>query len=671
MDHAFDRHPSPEVLASFDSGELPASLWQAVEDHVAGCETCCRQLESLPADPLSSRMRTAGCDGPTISDTSAMPAELLDHPRYRLVKLLGVGGMGAVYLAEHRLMHRFVALKTMRKSLLDRPAAVNQFRLEARAAARLSHPNIVAAFDADQAGDTHFLVLEFVPGERLDRIVERQGPMPILEACDIIRQAALGLEHARESGMVHRDIKPQNLLRSPDGTVKILDFGLATFAREARRSPEPLAIGAAGPITGTPDFVAPEQAIDPGRVDIRTDIYGLGGTFRFLLTGKPPFPEKATAEKIDGHLRRSPEPIESLRPDVPPEVRRIVGRMMARDPDRRYATPAEVVADLTAVLAPSASRSPLSRRLPRPNKAAGWIMAAACAISLAVVAILFWMRPVAPPIATDSADLQAASKQPERNSTPEKGRKAEAPVLHLPRINPNIDPPTADPPPIEQYRSEIKARIREWVSRNNAFGPEHSIVDNLAANVDKELVGGDAFELHLGSGLLTSGQATVLAALHGEFFVLPMTLDQEKARKLPPNTAVTIRTKPFRGPIDAPPLAELHDLQIDDADALDPSGPVTGSVRIRRLREGGRNFALRMISVPAAKISVTGTHYLDALPDVDGTVRFGFTVFDDRPEREGAFVVFLELIRMTMPDRPDTSVLSSRPIARIVTVAKR
>src|SRR5262249_39744569 len=155
---------------------------------------------------------------------------------------------------EHRVMNRLVALKTLRKSLLKNPTAVEQFRVEARAAARLSHPNIVAAFDADQAGETHFLVLEFVPGERFDRIIERRGPLPIAEPGEAVRQAALGLEHARENGMVHRDIKPQNLLRTPEGTVKILDFGLATFAREARRQPDLDAPAAdapnvAGPVT--------------------------------------------------------------------------------------------------------------------------------------------------------------------------------------------------------------------------------------------------------------------------------------------------------------------------------------------------------------------------------------------------------------------------------------
>jgi serine/threonine protein kinase len=657
MDHNFDRHPSQEELAAFDSGELAASLWQAVEEHVAKCENCCHQLESFPADPFCSRMRTVHCDGLTTAELSSMPAELLDHPRYRLVKLLGVGGMGAVYLAEHRLMHRLVALKTMRKSLLERPAAVQQFRLEARAAARLSHPNIVAAFDADQAGDTHFLVLEFVPGECLDHIVERHGPMPIFEACDVIRQAALGLEHARESGMVHRDIKPQNLLRAPDGTVKILDFGLATFAREARALSEPLAEGVSGPITGTPDFVAPEQAIDPGRVDIRTDIYSLGGTFRFLLTGKPPFPEQESAEKIDGHLRRSPEPIESMRPDVPPEVRRIVRRMSARDPDGRYATPAEVVTDLTAFLASIASRTPAAQRLPRPNTPARAIAAVACAVSLAFIAILCWMRPADPPIATRNPDPHVAAARPKRTVEGEKGRKDDLPVV--------------DPLTIANYRSDIDARVRKWVGLNNAFGANHSIVDSLTGVVDKELVNGDAFELYLGSSLQKSGQATLLATLHGEFFALPMTPEQEKARKLPPKGAVCLRTKPYRGPIDAPPLAELHDLLIDNSDALDPSAPITGSVGIRRLRGGGRGFALRMISVPADKIAVASTHYLDAIPESDAAVRFGFTVLDGRPEREGAFVVFLELVRMPVPDRPETSIVSSRPIARIVSLAKR
>src|SRR5262249_11871361 len=159
-------------------------------------------------------------------------AALAGHPRYRVLELLGVGGMGAVYKAEHLRMERTVALKVVNRSLTDNPAMVERFTREVKAAAKLAHPNIVTAFDADQAGDTHFLVMEFVEGVSLSRLVAEHGRLPVAEACDYVRQAALGLQHAFARGMVHRDIKPHNLMRTPEGQVKILDFGLARFAME-------------------------------------------------------------------------------------------------------------------------------------------------------------------------------------------------------------------------------------------------------------------------------------------------------------------------------------------------------------------------------------------------------------------------------------------------------
>src|SRR5262249_36762668 len=143
---------------------------------------------------------------------AAVPPELADHPRYRVVGLLGSGGMGVVFKAEHLVMERPVALKVISRGLIDRPAVMERFRREVKAAARLSHPNIVTAHDAEQAGDTHFLVMEFVEGTTLARLVNERGLLPVAEACDYVRQAALGLQHAFEHGMVHRDIKPHNLM---------------------------------------------------------------------------------------------------------------------------------------------------------------------------------------------------------------------------------------------------------------------------------------------------------------------------------------------------------------------------------------------------------------------------------------------------------------------------
>src|SRR5262249_26297230 len=257
--------------------------------------------------------------GPASSDRApgvSIPRELVNHPRYRILSVLGAGGMGVVYKAEHQLMERPVALKVISSRLMGDPAMVERFRREVRSAARLFHPNIVTAYDAEQAGDTHFLVMEFVEGTSLDRVVARDGPLPVIRACEYIRQAALGLEHAFEHGMVHRDIKPQNLMLAPAakgrpwGLIKILDFGLARLAevggvpssvssgldRSGARRAEAMGAGSdalteTGAVVGTPDYIAPEQIRDPHTADIRADIYSLGCTLYFLLTGKVLFAE--------------------------------------------------------------------------------------------------------------------------------------------------------------------------------------------------------------------------------------------------------------------------------------------------------------------------------------------------------------------------------------------
>jgi serine/threonine protein kinase/putative intracellular protease/amidase len=311
----------------------------------------------------------------------ALPAALATHARYRIIRQLGAGGMGVVYQAEHRLMERSVALKVISRALVDDAQAVERFRVEVKAAARLSHPNIVTAFDAEQAGDLHFLVMEFVDGLSLARQVEMRGPLPLQYACGFVRQVALGLQHAYEKGMVHRDIKPQNLMVTRAGRVKILDFGLARLAREKsepagnRTAPPAMAgaaidpeatraflvdqaaslraslpgerasdggLTAAGSTIGTPDYIAPEQITNSRAADIRSDIYSLGGTFYFLLTGVPPFPGGSIVDKLVAHHQTPPRDVREFRPDLPSEVAAIVQRMLAKDPRDRFQIPAEV-----------------------------------------------------------------------------------------------------------------------------------------------------------------------------------------------------------------------------------------------------------------------------------------------------------------------------------------
>src|SRR5205085_9868735 len=223
-------------------------------------------------------------------------------------------------------------------------AALERFYREARAIAVLDHPNLVRAHDIDQDGTLHFLVMEHVDGLSLHDLVKRIGPLDPLRACHYVYQAAIGLEYAFETaGLVHRDIKPANVLVDRAGTVKILDMGLARFFRDEQ---DVLTKKYDETVLGTADYLAPEQATDSHTVDIRADIYGLGCTFYFTLTGRPPFPEGSVAQKLIWHQSKQPTPIRELRPDVPAAVVAVVEKMMAKDPAARYQTPAELAAAL-------------------------------------------------------------------------------------------------------------------------------------------------------------------------------------------------------------------------------------------------------------------------------------------------------------------------------------
>jgi WD40 repeat protein len=358
-------HPSVSELRTFGLGQMDAAEAAVIEEHVSHCDACCRTLADVRSDTFIDILKSSSQSAPAVQATEAVtlapggpapsaagdrtsadsdpidaPAELLRHPRYRVLGLLGSGGMGAVYKAEHRLMERVVALKVMTRALVGSAATVERFRREFKASARLSHPNIVAAYDAEQAGDLPFLVMEYVEGTDLARWVAERGPLPAEEACEYVRQAALGLQHAHEHGMIHRDIKPHNLMRTPDGTVKILDFGLARLVAEAGSGQG--GVTGQGILLGTVDYLAPEQADDARQADIRSDIYSLGCTLYHLLSGRPPFPQGTVVQKIMAHTQRDPLPLDELRPDLPPGLARVVSRLMAKSPDDRYQTPAEV-----------------------------------------------------------------------------------------------------------------------------------------------------------------------------------------------------------------------------------------------------------------------------------------------------------------------------------------
>lgn len=263
---------------------------------------------------------------------------------YVLLEQLGGGGMGEVYKARHRSMNREVAVKVIRPERLQKKLALQRFQREIKIASLLNHPNIVRAFDALEDNGRMLLVLEYIEGTNLARLVREHGPLPVAQAVDYVRQAALGLQHAHEQGLVHRDIKPSNLLLDKTGTVKILDLGLA---RSTEESDDFATLTKEGTVLGTIDYISPEQAANSHTADIRADIYSLGATFYYLLTGQVPFPGQNLAEKLVKLRQQEPEPVTHYRNDVPPYVVAVLQKMMAKKPEQRYQTPAEVVAALT------------------------------------------------------------------------------------------------------------------------------------------------------------------------------------------------------------------------------------------------------------------------------------------------------------------------------------
>ncbi len=282
---------------------------------------------------------------------------------YRILDRIGSGGMGVVYKAEHIHMKRTVALKVLSVDEDDaRAVFLERFTSEMQALSVLRHPNIVLAFDAGEVeapgGDgkvLRYLVMEYVQGQDLEQYVLDRGPLPIALACDFVRQAANGLRHAHEHGLIHRDIKPSNLLvtggngrsdEAPAGQIKILDFGLARLCR--RRHTE------AYSLLGTVDYMAPEQARDARAVDIRADIYALGGTLHWLLTGQRPFPkDRPLVEELLARQHEKPEPVRHLRPEVPAELEAVAARMTASDPADRYPSPLAVIAALNEFAEPA------------------------------------------------------------------------------------------------------------------------------------------------------------------------------------------------------------------------------------------------------------------------------------------------------------------------------
>jgi serine/threonine protein kinase len=357
-------HPTDQVLQSYGLGKLDDVSSQSVSKHLEGCESCQRRVAEISSDSFIGRLCGAQARpdpaGPVVSSlaglsmldagssslapppTSTLPPGLADHPDYEVVRELGQGGMGTVYLGLNRLMGRHEVLKVVSSHLVKRSGVPDRFLGEIRNAARLHHTNIVTAYSAVRIGESIVFAMEYVDGLDLAKLVKAKGRLPVANACNYTHQAALGLQHAHELGMVHRDIKPSNLMLAKQGNravIKVLDFGLAKVKSEGAIDG---GLTHEGQMLGTPDYIAPEQISDARGADIRADIYSLGCTLYCLLTGGPPFHATSLYEILQAHHSMEALPLNLARPEVPAELAALVARMMAKEPERRFQTPVDV-----------------------------------------------------------------------------------------------------------------------------------------------------------------------------------------------------------------------------------------------------------------------------------------------------------------------------------------
>jgi RND family efflux transporter MFP subunit len=362
--------PSHDELHAYSIGLLSDEGSDAVAAHLASCAECRTGLSTLDSveDTFMAQLRRPAVADPYLEESQCQVAvakayTLAGNSResrskqpfcpkalgeYQLIGELGRGGMGTVYKALHTKLDRVVALKVLSHGRMEDRQSISRFEREMKAVGKISHPNVVQAHDAREIDGMPVLVMEFIDGLDLAEVVRRGGPLPAAEACELVRRTALALQCAHEHGLVHRDIKPSNIMLTTTGDVKLLDLGLARFYAEGGGA-SPLPAGeemtGTGRAMGTADYMAPEQAADCHTVDIRADLYSLGCTLYKLLSGRAPFSGRqypSAMEKIGAHLHQPVPPIRDFAPDVPEELAAILDRLLAKDPDERFAAPADL-----------------------------------------------------------------------------------------------------------------------------------------------------------------------------------------------------------------------------------------------------------------------------------------------------------------------------------------
>ena len=351
-------HPTDQTLSDYGLGKLDDASAEAVHAHLEGCPACRRRTSEMTSDSflgrfrdgqpsarlgVGARRRSGRCRGRSRSPRSTpcrrgWPAT----PITRSSASSAGAGWGSSTCANNTLMGRMEVLKVIGRSLTERPEVLDRFLREIRSVARLRHPNIVAAYHAFRIEAGLVFAMEHVDGFDLSKMVKNRGPLPVAHACLFAHQAALGLQHAHEEGMVHRDIKPGNLMVSRRGdkaVVKILDFGLAKATSEGQLD---AGLTHEGQMLGTPDYISPEQIVNAQTADIRADIYSLGCTLYYLLSGGPPFRGVSLYDLFQAHHSIDAKLLNFVRPEVPTDLAALVAKMMAKDPERRFQTPADV-----------------------------------------------------------------------------------------------------------------------------------------------------------------------------------------------------------------------------------------------------------------------------------------------------------------------------------------
>ena len=388
-------------MRDYLAGRLDRPTHEAIDDHLDACTLCQSTADGLDAavdssfpglTPAPWRDATAGFRVSSAGGSrqgvgrrpvlrgaaEAGPAAGTVLGNYVLLEPIGGGGMGRVFKARHRLMNRLAAVKVLSQELFRSEAARRRFRREVEAAARLTHPHIVAAYDAGEADGRDFLVMEYVEGPNLSELVKRDGPLSVDKALTYLAQAASGLAYAHAAGIVHRDVKPANLLVDAAGEVKVLDMGLARLPLSDMETGDP-GLTASGVVMGTAAFMAPEQAADTRRADERSDVYSLGCCLCFLLTGRPPYDGRTPMEVLFAHREQPIPKLREARPDCPAAVDALFRAMIAKRPEDRPAS-------MTAVLRANSmwlSRSKASRRRRWP-----WFVAA-CVLAASLAALPF------------------------------------------------------------------------------------------------------------------------------------------------------------------------------------------------------------------------------------------------------------------------------------------